>query len=154
MNPTQPTILIVEDDDLQYEIYKDALAQYKLVRVKSGSEALGQIPKSAPNVLILDHVLDKGELGLDFLPEFKERDEKQRLRKAERLAPVVDAALARKQRKAPRMPDGYHVPAVMKDMMKALGGGYQEPAEEESHAGHGSAATAQQQDKTQAGARG
>ncbi len=72
MNPTPPTILIIEDDDLQFEIYEDALAQYKLVRVKSGSTALAQIPKSAPNVLILDHVLDKGELGLDFLPEFKE----------------------------------------------------------------------------------
>jgi DNA-binding NtrC family response regulator len=72
MNSNQPTILIVEDDDLQYEIYEDALAQYKLVRVKSGTEALEQIPKCAPNVLILDHVLDEGELGLDFLPEFKE----------------------------------------------------------------------------------
>jgi DNA-binding NtrC family response regulator len=62
----------VEDDDLQYEIYEEALAQYKLIRVKSGSEALAQIPKCTPNVLILDHVLDQGELGLDFLPEFKE----------------------------------------------------------------------------------
>jgi DNA-binding NtrC family response regulator len=66
------TILIIEDDDLQYEIYEEALAQYKLVRVKSASQALVQIPKSRPDVLILDHVLAKGELGLDFLPEFKE----------------------------------------------------------------------------------
>jgi DNA-binding NtrC family response regulator len=72
MNSTQPTILIIEDDDLQYEIYEEALAQYKLVRVKTGSEAIAQIPKCAPNVLILDHVLEDGELGLDFLPEFKE----------------------------------------------------------------------------------
>jgi DNA-binding NtrC family response regulator len=72
MNPPQPTILIIEDDDLQYEIYEDALAKYKLARVKSGSEALAQIPRCAPNILILDHVLDQGELGLDFLPEFKE----------------------------------------------------------------------------------
>jgi hypothetical protein len=35
---------------------------------------------------------------------------------------VVDAALARKQRNAPRMPSDYNVPAVMKDMMKAIGG--------------------------------
>ena len=66
------TILIVEDDDLQYEIYEETLAKYKLVRVKSGSEALEQIARQAPNLLILDHVLDEGELGLDFLPEFKE----------------------------------------------------------------------------------
>ena len=70
MNP--PTILIVEDDDLQYEIYEEALARYKLVRVKNGSEALAQIPHQPPDVLILDHVLSAGELGLDFLPEFKE----------------------------------------------------------------------------------
>lgn len=39
-------------------------------------------------------------------------------------------------------------------LMKALGGGYQEPAQEESQAGHNQAGTAQQQDKTPAGARG
>ena len=66
------TILVIEDDDFQYEIYEEALAKYKLVRVESGSEALVCIPKDPPAVVILDHVLDKGELGLDFLPELKE----------------------------------------------------------------------------------
>ena len=70
MNP--PIILIVEDDDLQYEIYEEALAKYRLVRVKNGSEALAHIPQQPPDVLILDHVLAEGELGLDFLPGFKE----------------------------------------------------------------------------------
>jgi DNA-binding NtrC family response regulator len=70
MNPH--TILIIEDDDFQYEIYEESLAKYKLVRVKSGSEALQKIPQCSPNLLILDHVLEEGELGLDFLPEFKE----------------------------------------------------------------------------------
>jgi DNA-binding NtrC family response regulator len=70
MNPT--VILIVEDDDLQYEIYEEALSQYRLVRVRNGSEALAQIPRQQPDLLILDHVLSEGELGLDFLPEFKE----------------------------------------------------------------------------------
>jgi DNA-binding NtrC family response regulator len=70
MNPA--TILVIEDDDFQYEIYEEALAKYKLVRVASGSEALAQMPKISPNLLILDHVLGKGELGLDFLPELKE----------------------------------------------------------------------------------
>ena len=70
MNP--PIILIVEDDDLQYEIYEEALAKYRLARVKNGSEALAQIPRQPPDVLILDHVLSEGQLGLDFLPEFKE----------------------------------------------------------------------------------
>ena len=68
----KPRILIIEDDDLQYEIYEEALAQYQLVRVTTGSDALTAISKDRPDVLILDHVLDKGELGLDFLPELKE----------------------------------------------------------------------------------
>lgn len=65
-------ILIIEDDDLQYEIYEEALSKYKLVRVETGSAALAQIPKVAPNLILLDHILADGELGLDYLPEFKE----------------------------------------------------------------------------------
>ena len=69
---TKATILIIEDDDLQYEIYEEALPAYRLVRAKNGSEALARIPNCAPEVLVLDHVLDEGERGLDFLPQFKE----------------------------------------------------------------------------------
>ena len=69
---TPPTILIIEDDDLQFEIYEEALAKYTLARVQNGSEALAGIPKIQPDLVILDHVLSKGELGLDFLPELKE----------------------------------------------------------------------------------
>ena len=69
---TPPTILVIEDDDLQYEIYEEALANYALARVRNGSEALASIPKVQPDLVILDHVLSKGELGLDFLPELKE----------------------------------------------------------------------------------
>jgi DNA-binding NtrC family response regulator len=69
---TTAKIMIVEDDDLQYEIYEDSLAHYKLTRVLNGSQALAAIAKSPPNLLILDHVLADGELGLNFLPEFKE----------------------------------------------------------------------------------
>src|ERR1700749_2335956 len=65
-------VLIIEDDDFQYEIYEEALAKYKLTRVKNGTEALAQIPRERPEVLVLDHVLSDGELGLDFLPQFKE----------------------------------------------------------------------------------
>jgi DNA-binding NtrC family response regulator len=65
-------ILIVEDDDLQYEIYEETLAKYKLTRALNGSRALAVIAKNPPHLLILDHVLADGELGLNFLPEFKE----------------------------------------------------------------------------------
>jgi DNA-binding NtrC family response regulator len=67
-----PTILVIEDDDLQYEIYEDTLSKYHLIRAKNGSEALSIIPSNQPDLLILDHVLERGELGLEFLPEFKE----------------------------------------------------------------------------------
>ena len=70
MNPV--TILIVEDDDFQYEIYEEALAAYDLVRAQTGTEALARIPEHPPNLLILDHVLSEGQLGLAFLPQFKE----------------------------------------------------------------------------------
>src|SRR5437016_12733166 len=72
MTKPETTILIIEDDDLQYEIYEEALQKHKLIRAKSGSEALNQIAQYPPDVLILDHVLARGELGLDFLPELKE----------------------------------------------------------------------------------
>jgi DNA-binding NtrC family response regulator len=68
----QPTVMIIEDDDFQYEIYEEALSRYRLVRVPTASAALKLIPVSRPDALILDHVLDKGELGLNFLPELKE----------------------------------------------------------------------------------
>jgi DNA-binding NtrC family response regulator len=65
-------ILIVEDEDFQYEIYEEALASYSLLRATTASQALKLIAAEGPRLIILDHVLDKGELGLDFLPEFKE----------------------------------------------------------------------------------
>src|SRR5271170_1010225 len=70
MNPA--TILIIEDDDLQYEIYEEALSKHKLIRVANGTAALAQIPRNPPDAVILDHVLADGELGLEFLPELKE----------------------------------------------------------------------------------
>lgn len=65
-------LLIIEDDDFQYEIYEEALSKYSLTRALNGSQALALIAKEPPNVVILDHVLSAGERGLDFLPEFKE----------------------------------------------------------------------------------
>jgi DNA-binding NtrC family response regulator len=65
-------ILVIEDDDLQFEIYEEALGTYELVRVDTASEALKSVARTPPNLIILDHILGKGELGLDYLAEFKE----------------------------------------------------------------------------------
>jgi DNA-binding NtrC family response regulator len=65
-------ILIIEDDDLQFEIYEEALSDYILERVKTCSEALANLSKRPPQVILLDHILSQGELGLDYLPVFKE----------------------------------------------------------------------------------
>lgn len=65
-------ILVVEDDDLQYEIYEDALADFELMRVLTGSEAIEAASKNPPNIVILDHILDKGEKGLDFLAALRQ----------------------------------------------------------------------------------
>lgn len=68
----KPRILVVEDDDLQYELYEDALSDYELQRVRTGADALEGVAKQPPNLIILDHILDEGDLGLDYLPELKE----------------------------------------------------------------------------------
>lgn len=68
----KPRILIIEDDDFQYEIYEEALAPYQLTRTVTGSEALTAIAHQTPDLIILDHVLADGQLGLDYLPELKE----------------------------------------------------------------------------------
>ena len=69
---SKPRILVVEDDDLQYELYEDALADYELQRVRTGSDALEGAARQPPSLIILDHILDAGDLGLDYLPELKE----------------------------------------------------------------------------------
>jgi DNA-binding NtrC family response regulator len=68
----RPSVLIIEDDDLQYEIYEEALAGYDLVRTTTARAALKLLAQQRPNVIILDHILDEGDLGLGFLNEFRE----------------------------------------------------------------------------------
>ncbi|MGQ0832854.1 MAG: LLM class flavin-dependent oxidoreductase [Microthrixaceae bacterium] len=59
--------------------------------------------------------------GKEVLPAFKERDEAHVKAKTARLAPVVDAAMARKVRTAPPLPEGYHFPAMPRKMVDASG---------------------------------
>lgn len=73
MNPvSKPRILIVEDDDFHYELYEEALSAYEIVRATSATEALKAVRQKVPHLIVLDHILAEGELGLDYLPELKE----------------------------------------------------------------------------------
>lgn len=65
-------ILIVEDDDLQYEIYEEGLRGYALTRATTGTEALRSVAECLPQLIVLDHVLAEGQLGLDYLAELRE----------------------------------------------------------------------------------
>lgn len=65
-------LLIVEDDDLQYEIYEDALAGYRLTRTTTAGDAMKSVAKDPPDAIILDHILARGELGLEYLADLKE----------------------------------------------------------------------------------
>ncbi len=69
-----------------------------------------------------EHICEAIELfGREVLPEFKERDEAATLAKAKRLEPVIDVALARKEREVPPLPDGYSFPAMPRRMVDASG---------------------------------
>jgi alkanesulfonate monooxygenase SsuD/methylene tetrahydromethanopterin reductase-like flavin-dependent oxidoreductase (luciferase family) len=60
-----------------------------------------------------DHICESLEMfGTQVLPEFQERDEAIVAAKAERLAPVVEAALARKPPAGPELPEGFSFPAM------------------------------------------
>ncbi len=65
-------ILIIEDDDLHFELYQEALADYDLSRATTASAALARLPSERPDLIILDHILARREKGLDYLPEFKD----------------------------------------------------------------------------------
>lgn len=65
------SILVVEDDPQQVRLYAQALAGYRVTFVASGTAALAALGERLPDLIILDHVLQSGELGLQFLPRLK-----------------------------------------------------------------------------------
>jgi CheY-like chemotaxis protein len=68
----QASLLIVEDEPEQLRLYTQALAGYRLTCVSTASAALDLLAKQTPDVILLDHVLAQGELGLDALPRLKQ----------------------------------------------------------------------------------
>lgn len=69
--PATANILIVEDDPTQLRLYSRILRGYRLTCVSSGTLALQSLAATAPDLVILDHVLEGNERGLDFLPRLK-----------------------------------------------------------------------------------
>src|SRR5882724_6844662 len=65
------SILIVEDEPEQLRLYTHAFAGYRLICVSATSTALQLLAKQPPDLIILDHVLAQGELGLKALPSIK-----------------------------------------------------------------------------------
>ena len=65
------SILIVEDDPKQLRLYAKALRGYRLTCVSTGTAALKSLAEHLPDVILLDHVLEAGERGTDFLPPLK-----------------------------------------------------------------------------------
>lgn len=66
------SILVVEDDAQQLRLYAQALAGYRLTCVGDATAALASINERVPDLILLDNVLQNGEVGLEFLPRLKE----------------------------------------------------------------------------------
>ncbi|MDY7105118.1 MAG: LLM class flavin-dependent oxidoreductase [Actinomycetota bacterium] len=71
-----------------------------------------------------EHIMESLELfGREVLPEFAERDAGLRAAKAERLAPVIEAAMARRDdRVVPAMDADYRMTALPKQALEQMGG--------------------------------
>lgn len=65
------SILVVEDDARQVRLYAQALAGYRATFVSSGTAAVAALQRELPDLIVLDHILQNGETGLQFLPKFK-----------------------------------------------------------------------------------
>ena len=67
-----------------------------------------------------DHIMESIELfGTEVLPEFAERDEATSAAKAEKWAPLIERAMARKVDTAPPMPADYVMKALPKQLIDA-----------------------------------
>src|SRR5688572_3228033 len=66
------SVLIIEDDPQQIKLYTQALAGYRLTCVANATSALAVLEGAVPDLILLDHVLQNGELGVKFLPRLKQ----------------------------------------------------------------------------------
>ncbi|MBI2704661.1 MAG: LLM class flavin-dependent oxidoreductase [Actinobacteria bacterium] len=69
-----------------------------------------------------EHICESIErFSREVMPEFKDRDEQQVAAKTTRFAPIIEAAMERKVRDVPAMPDGYTMKAIPKAMVDQSG---------------------------------
>jgi alkanesulfonate monooxygenase SsuD/methylene tetrahydromethanopterin reductase-like flavin-dependent oxidoreductase (luciferase family) len=75
-----------------------------------------------------EHIMESIELfGTQVLPEFIERDEASSRAKAAKWEPLIEQALARRDRQDPVMPEEYVMRAIPKQMVEAM---HSEPAQQ------------------------
>ena len=65
------SILVVEDDPQQVRLYAQALAGYRVIFVATGAAALAAIQQESLDLILLDHILQGSETGLQLLPKLK-----------------------------------------------------------------------------------
>lgn len=68
-----PTVLIIEDDTLIQQIYKEALTFecFEVIQAFSGKEGLAIAKSKKPDIIMLDVMLPFGMNGFDVLEELK-----------------------------------------------------------------------------------
>ena len=71
-SPCTASILVVEDDPQQLKLYSQALTGYRLTCVSNVTSAILVLQSDLPDVILLDHVLEGGELGAKLLPRIKQ----------------------------------------------------------------------------------
>ena len=69
---SQGTILVVEDDPLQVDLFAGALPQYRLIAVATINEAKAVLRRHSPDVILLDHMLGEGARGADSVGGLKQ----------------------------------------------------------------------------------
>jgi len=71
-----------------------------------------------------EHIMESLELfGKEVLPEFKERDAAHVAKKQARLAPVIEAAMKRRVDDVPKLPEGYEITPMLRQMAEQRPGG-------------------------------
>lgn len=74
------TLLVIEDDPQQVDLFSAVLQEYRLIPVSTISAGLEVLRHHSPDVILMDHILGDGERGADHV---------HRLKKAAPQVPVI-----------------------------------------------------------------